>query len=192
MRRRLPVILSLLIAMALPAVAWSAPAEMKAKKCLKCHGEWKSLDNVALGEFQSRSNKAKSISVLIKPGVTRIIKFTPQTKVENVPSIKKLKKPIPVHVVYVKKGADLVATEIIAKPMIKVPKDQLVDAKWVADMLAGKKGKFLLVDSRPPIRYNEGRIPGSVSIPFPKMPDLMAKLPKDKNQLLVFYCGGFR
>ena len=54
------------------------------------------------------------------------------------------------------------------------------------------KGNFMLIDSRPPIRYFEGHIPGAVMMPFPKMPDMMGKLPKDKNTPLIFYCGGFR
>jgi len=161
-----------------------------AKKCLKCHAELKKMDNVVAGDFQSRSHKASSIAVKVAPGKVQVIKFTAQTKVKNVPSIKKLRKPIPVQVHYVKRGHDLVATEIVAKPVIKVPKDQLIDVKQMAALV--KKGGFTLVDSRPAIRYQEGHIPGAISIPFPKMPELMHKLPKDKNALIVFYCGGFR
>jgi len=194
MKTTLIAILSLaLMGMAGAALAASGP--LKAKKCLKCHGEWKKANNVVMGDFQSRSNKAKSISVKVKPGVTQVIKFTPQTKVKNVPSIKKLRKPIPVRVIFEKRGPDLVALEIIAKPMIKVPPKQLLDVKALTalwkDKMAGK-ADFLLVDSRPGIRFKEGHIPGAISIPFPKMPDMLNKLPKDKGKLIVFYCGGFR
>lgn len=47
-----------------------------------------------------------------------------------------------------------------------------------------------IVDSRPARKYDEGHIPGAISIPdtfFAKKVDL---LPKDKNQLVIFYCGG--
>jgi len=47
-----------------------------------------------------------------------------------------------------------------------------------------------VIDSRPVRKYDEGHIPGALSIPdtfFDKKTDL---LPKDKNQLLIFYCGG--
>jgi len=172
----------------------AAAEVMASKKCLKCHAEIKDMSNVVAGDFQSRSNKAKSISVKVAPGKTVIIKFTPQTKVKNVPSIKKLKKPIPVRVSYVKKGSDLVATEIVAKPQIKVPADQLIGVKELAALVAQgpEKGGYTLVDSRPPIRYHEGHLPGALMIPFPKMPDLMGKLPKDKSKLVIFYCQGFR
>lgn len=164
------------------------------KKCLKCHTEIKDQKNMVAGDFQSRSNKAKSISVKVAPGKNIIVKFTKDTKVENVPSIKKLKKPIPVQVTYVQKGNDMVATKIVAKPKFEVPKDKLVSVQELAALVAQgpDKGGFMLLDSRPPIRYFEGHIPGAVMMPFPKMPDMMGKLPKDKNTPLIFYCGGFR
>ena len=177
------------------ALAGPARAEVMAdKKCLKCHAEIKDMKNVVAGDFQSRSNKAKSISVEVAPGKNIILKFTPQTTVSNVPGIKALKKPIPVQVTYKKEGSDLVATAIVAKPVIKVPESQLIDVKEVAALVAQgpEKGKYTLVDSRPPIRFNEGNIPTSINMPFPKMPDMMGKLPKDKSQLVIFYCQGFR
>jgi rhodanese-related sulfurtransferase len=48
----------------------------------------------------------------------------------------------------------------------------------------------LVIDSRPARKYDEGHIPGAISIPdtlFDKKTDL---LPKDKHHLLIFYCGG--
>ena len=190
----------LALGLALALLAWAGlpgPAQaqvMADQKCLKCHGEFKDLGNAVAGEFQSRSGKAKSISVEVAEGQNVVIKFTPQTKVINVPAIKNLQKPIPVLVTFTKQGSDLVATEIKAKPQIQVPKEQLIGVKELAALVAQgpDKGKFMLIDSRPPIRYQEGHIPGAVLMPFPKMPDMMGKLPKDKNQLVVFYCGGFR
>ncbi len=47
-----------------------------------------------------------------------------------------------------------------------------------------------VVDSRPARKYDEGHVPGAVSIPdtfFDKKTDL---LPKDKSQIVIFYCGG--
>lgn len=182
-------------AMATMALAAPASAEVMAdQKCLKCHAEIKKMDNVVAGDFQSRSNKAKSIAVEVAPGKNIILKFTPQTTVENVPDLKSLKKPIPVRVSYVKQGSDLVATKIVAKPQIKVPEKQIIEVKDLAALVAQGpvKGDYTLVDSRPPIRFNEGHIPTSINMPFPKMPDMMGKLPKDKTKLVIFYCEGFR
>ncbi|MBU1154998.1 MAG: hypothetical protein KJ921_04070, partial [Proteobacteria bacterium] len=119
------------------ALAGPARAEVMAdKKCLKCHTEIKDMKNVVAGDFQSRSGKAKSISVEVAPGKNIILKFTPQTTVTNVPNIKALKKPIPVQVTYKKEGSDFVATAIVAKPVIKVPESQLIDAKALAALVA--------------------------------------------------------
>ena len=87
------------------------------------------------------------------------------------------------------------ATAIKAKPQIKVPENQLIETEQLAKLVAQgpEKANFVLVDSRPPIRYEEGHIPGALSMPFPMMPKLMSSvLPKDKSELVVFYCGGFR
>ncbi len=182
-------------AMAGLALAAPASAEVMADaKCLKCHGEIKKMDNVVAGEFQSSSNKAKSLSVAVAEGKNIILKYTPQTTVKNVPDFKALKKPIPVRVSYVKQGSDLVATAIVAKPQIKVPEKQIIEVKDLAALVAQgpAKGDYTLVDSRPPIRFNEGHIPTAINMPFPKMPDLMGKLPQDKSKLVIFYCEGFR
>lgn len=49
---------------------------------------------------------------------------------------------------------------------------------------------FVLVDSRPSNVYAEGHINGAINIPdseFDKFKDL---LPKDKDKMIIFYCGG--
>jgi hypothetical protein len=178
--------------LALPAV--SQAKVIANKKCLKCHAEIKGMTNVVAGDFQSRSNKAKSITVDVGDGKVEVLKFTPQTTVENVPNIKALKKPIPVQVTYQQKGKDLVATAIKAKPVIKVPQKQLIDVKDLAALVqkGPEKGGYTLIDSRPAIRFQEGHLPTALTMPFPKMPEMMAKLPKDKNALIIFYCQGFR
>jgi hypothetical protein len=194
--RRLVVSLAFLAGLGLAGQVTTAQAQGQGlfdKKCLNCHTEYKGKAGVVGGEFQSRSMKAKSVQVKVGQR-NLIIKFTAQTQVANVPNIKALKKPIPVMVTFVKKGSDMVATLIKAKPKMKVPKDQLIDAQAVARLVAmgPAKGKYTLVDSRPGIRYQEGHIPTAIAIPFPAMPQKMNLLPKDKKSLVIFYCGGFR
>ena len=49
----------------------------------------------------------------------------------------------------------------------------------------------LIVDSRPyKPKYVNGHIPTAVSMPFSQFDKMTDKLPKDKNALLIFYCGG--
>jgi len=164
--------------------------ELLNSKCLKCHTEFEKMDMVMAGDFESLSNKAKSFQVDIGERV-QIVKFTPETQVENVETIKNLQKPIPVLVSYKQDGEDLVATQIKAKPVIKVPDDKQLTVADVENLLKNP-GTYTLIDSRPPINYQEGHIPTAISMPFAKMPSMMDKLPEDKNALVVFYCGGFR
>jgi hypothetical protein len=166
---------------------------MFSKGCLNCHSEYKGMKDTLAGNFKSRSGKAKSIQVKINNRMV-LVKYTADTKVKNVPKIKSLKGTIPLRIHYKKVGNDLVATEIVAKPEITVPEDQLIDAKELTKIVAQgpEKGNYLLVDSRPPIKFKEGHIPSAVSIPFAKMKAMKDKLPRDKNKLLIFYCEGFR
>jgi hypothetical protein len=49
----------------------------------------------------------------------------------------------------------------------------------------------MIIDARPKrAKYDKGHIPGAVSIPDSKFEKMSDKLPKDKNALLIFYCGG--
>lgn len=169
------------------------PDQLQTKKCAGCHKDFAKEANVLTGEFQSLSNKAKSFQVEVNDTM-QIVKFTDETDVDNVENIKALKKPIPVKVYYDVKDGDLVATHIVAKPVIKVPENQLVDVKTMEKLVAEgpEKGNFVLVDARPPVAFQEGHIPGAISVPFPKTLELAGRLPKDKNKFIIYYCGGFR
>jgi hypothetical protein len=187
----LPLFLTL--AWAGGGVAGEAPKNIVAKKCMACHKDYKDMADIVAGDFNSLSNKANSITVKIEVEM-QLVKYTAETTVKNVPEIKNLKSPIPVRVHYKRIGEDLVATQIVAKPEIKVPQEQLVSTEEMEKLVAMSpdKGNFTLIDSRPGIKYQEGHIPGAISIPFPKMSEMKDKLPQDKNRLLVFYCEGFR
>lgn len=50
---------------------------------------------------------------------------------------------------------------------------------------------FVLIDSRPPARYNEAHINGAINIPDAQFEDNIHLLPEDKNKMLIFYCGGW-
>ena len=180
-----------------PFEAMSAKAPqtppMLTKRCLNCHKNYKDMQDILTGTFKSRSNKAKSIQVNIDNRM-QVVKYTPETTIKNVPDIKSLREPMPLRVHYKRVGEDLVATDIVVKPKMEVPKEQLMSVKELEKLVAlgPEKGDYTLVDSRPGIKYKAGHIPTSISIPFPKMKEMKDKLPKDKNQLLIFYCEGMR
>lgn len=177
---------------AMGATSSNAPV-MVSNNCAKCHSGFKEMPDVMAGNFKSRSNKAKSIQLKINNRM-ELVKYTAETTVENVPNIKALKGTIPIRVHYKQVGADKVATQIVAKPKMDVPKDQLMSTEELAKLVAQgpEKGGYTLVDSRPGIKYQGGHIPTAISIPFPKMKEMKDKLPKDKNQMLIFYCEGMR
>ena len=51
----------------------------------------------------------------------------------------------------------------------------------------------MIIDSRPyKPKYIKGHIPTAVNIPHSKFDQLKGKLPKDKDALLIFYCGGLK
>lgn len=69
---------------------------------------------------------------------------------------------------------DLFAQEYGDKPLIKE--------------VLEKNSKFLLVDVRPKVKFEEGHVPGAISIPTPLLEQNLDKLPKDRQ--IIFYCGG--
>jgi len=48
-----------------------------------------------------------------------------------------------------------------------------------------------IIDSRPKkAKYDKGHIATAISIPDSQFAKMTDRLPKDKNTLLIFYCGG--
>ena len=140
------------------------------------------------GEVTGVSNLAKTLSLSVGKGdaaKVMMVKFDDQTK-----GIKDAAKGHAVKVAYEMRGTDAYATNVQLKlaklpagvTEIKTPElQQLIDAKTA----------MFLVDSRPAARYNQSHLPGAVSIPVPMLEKKQAALlPKDKNELIVFYCGG--
>jgi len=68
----------------------------------------------------------------------------------------------------------------------------IVDVEFVQQYakLPRPKGS-LIIDSRPKRpKYDKGYIPTAISVPDSKFGKMIDKLPKDKDALLIFYCGG--
>jgi len=54
----------------------------------------------------------------------------------------------------------------------------------------GPPRKAVVVDCRPAAEYEQGHVPGAVSIPPGRLQAEAGKLPKDKQATLIFYCRG--
>jgi rhodanese-related sulfurtransferase len=74
---------------------------------------------------------------------------------------------------------------------MKVPGNfAAVSTQWVKQQVEAK-ADLVLIDSRPKqAKYDQGHIPGAISIPDTYFTKQAAQLPDDKNKPLVFYCGG--
>ena len=70
----------------------------------------------------------------------------------------------------------------------------IVDAAFVkAHIAVPMPENVMIIDARPyKVKYTKGHIPGAVNIPFSQFDKNSNLLPKDKNSLLIYYCGGLK
>jgi rhodanese-related sulfurtransferase len=83
---------------------------------------------------------------------------------------------------------DNVATQI-KRVLVKLPDEQIIDTDTLADLLDDGETVFI-GDARPNSVYDVGHIPTSIATPADKLAANLHWLPKDKDTLVVFYCGG--
>lgn len=57
---------------------------------------------------------------------------------------------------------------------------------------AVKKGNAVIIDARPAKKFAASHIPESINIPDTKMDSMLDKLPKEKSQKMIVYCGGYK
>ncbi len=144
---------------------------------------------VFTGPIVGRSNKAQTISITVGSGdaaKTMMVRFDDQT--EGLDFAQKGEAAI---IRWEQRGEDKFATEIKPK-LAKLPEGiSEIKTEELYKMLQDHV-PMVLADARPAMRYNQGHLPGAVSIPVPMLKEQKeAVLPKDKNALIVFYCGGF-
>jgi rhodanese-related sulfurtransferase len=198
-------ILATVIAMGLaPAALAQAPAAAPAARptmpplCQNCH---KTEPGEIMGNFDNVAFKSQSIQLTIGP-VTEIVKFDPKTiQVVDAGDAKApeamydIRRGHESKIAYVEKDGVKTATKIWFKGPIKIAPEKLVKYDEVAALVAKgpAAGNYLLVDSRPLPRVQEGTIPTAVNLPFTtKGFDALAaeKLPADKAKRIIFFCQG--
>ncbi len=196
--------LAVLVAMGLaPAAQAQVPAAPAAKAniprlCTNCH---KAEANEAFGNFESVAFKSQSIQLKID-AATEIVKFNEKSiqvvdagDAKKPEALKDIRKGHETKIAYVEKDGVKTATKIWFKGPIKIAPEKLVKYDEVAALVARgpQAGGYMLVDSRPLPRVQEGTIPTSVNIPFTtKGFDELAKkmLPADKATRVIFFCQG--
>jgi rhodanese-related sulfurtransferase len=147
----------------------------------------------AVGKLERVTNKFKTFCLMTKSG-PEIIKFNDETVIKqaDVDQISKLRSGIHLIVNYVEKGDEKIAKTVTVK-VVKVDAKDVIETQAIVDLVdkGPEKGNYVLVDARPSIRFEQGHIPTSVSLPFHNWDSTHEKvLPESKDTLLVFYCGG--
>lgn len=138
------------------------------------------------GQIKSISKKAQTIQIKdAKANKTYVIKLGKATRFNHAKSIKDFIVNDKVVVDY-QPGSPAVS---IKRVMIKISPKRLISTTNLVKLMRSRQ-QFTIIDSRPAGRYQEGHIPGSISVPVSNMKNMWNKLPVNKNRVLVFYCGG--
>jgi rhodanese-related sulfurtransferase len=195
--------LALLAALGLaPAALAQAPAPAAGanipRPCTNCH---QPKADELFANLESVAFKSQSLQLKID-AKTEIVRFDQKSLAvvdagdpKPVDALRDIKKGHETKLVYVEKDGVKTATKIWFKGPIKVAPEKLVKYDDVAALVAKgpEAGNYVLVDSRPLPRVQEGTIPTAINIPFTtKGFDALAKekLPADKSKLVVFFCQG--
>lgn len=145
-------------------------------------------EKVYTGSIVGKSDKAKTISISVgKEGQTEtmMVKFDDKTT-----GVKFAEKGEAAVIAWEQRGDDKFATQIKPK-LAKLPEGVTEIKVDEMQALASAITPMTLVDARPESRFDQAHLPDAISIPVPKLKSMGEEvLPADKNQLLVFYCGG--
>lgn len=179
------------LAIMLSMMMWGcAPTAQSPSGSAQAPGMEQKLDaNTYAGKIVGRSNKAKTLSVEVgKEGQTKtmMVKFDDQTS-----GLEYATEGEGALVTWEMRDGERYAT-LIKPKIVKLPEGVAeIKTNEVKDLIDGK-GNFLIIDSRPENRYAQSHLPGAICIPVDKMEaGAEGLLPKEKDKLLVFYCGGY-
>ena len=140
------------------------------------------------GKVLGMSKKAKSISIQVGKGdkaKTMMVKYDNKTT-----GLEFAKKGEAAIINWEMRGTDKIAT-VIKPKLAKLPEGISEIKTAELKKLIDSNSDLTIIDSRPAKRYAQSHIPGAISIPVGDMKSKAAEmLPKEKDKLLVFYCGG--
>lgn len=159
------------------------------KPCMQCHTD--DTENDIRGRLGSVSMKAETLKVDTGGG-SWLVNFDDETTLTGAEAFNKIGSGKEVLVTYRQEDGLLMADSVDVKPPAKLDSAMLIKVEELAPLVAmgPEKGKFTIVDARPGKLFIEGHIPGAISIYDAQFDKNLDKLPKNKDNLLVFYCGG--
>lgn len=144
------------------------------------------------GKIANISQKAKTLALATADGQFFLMKFTDATVFKG-GGATDFKEDEAIVAVYAMAGDENIATSI-EKDVVKLPEGITeIKTEELAQRLASDDSA-VIIDSRPAVRYDEGHIPGALSIPLAKLmaagDDGAKLLAPYKDRQLIFYCGG--
>jgi len=186
---------ALVTAPAVLAADQGPPAKAKdVKSCAVCHAPE---EGQMRAYFDDVSMKSQAIQLKLD-ATTEVVKFD-EDKLSIVngsapndieKSLREIKKGHEVRVAYtVAPSGTKTISELSIKPKMTVAAEKRMNVEEV-EKLINSKEKYTLIDARPPQKFQEGAIPTALNVPFPAFQKNLDKLPKDKNELIVYYCAG--
>ena len=190
---------ALLAAHAASAQAPAAPAKAKPLQpsmCAACHN----LEpNQMGGYFDSIAFKTQSMMIDVGTGTAQVVRFDMKSikviddgKTMTGEFLREAKKRHEVIVTFAQKDGVKVASEINFKGPVKIDPSKVIKFDELAALVeqGPANGRFTLIDSRPLPRFQEGTIPGAIHLPFIGFDKFANRLPQDKSQRVIFFCGG--
>ncbi len=181
--------ISALALMLIPGVGLAQEKPKVLKPCMQCHtGDG---ENDIRGKLGSVSMKAATIKVDTGGG-SWLINFDDDTALEGAEALNKIPADHEVLVSYRQEDGVLLAESVAVKPPATLDPALIIAIDELAPLIeqGPEKGTFTIVDARPGKLYDEGYIPGAISIYDAQFEKNLDKLPKNKDNLLIFYCGG--
>ena len=144
------------------------------------------------GKIANISQKAKTLALSTADGQFFLMKFTDATVFKG-GAAADFKEDEAIVALYTIVGNENIASSI-EKDVVKLP-EGITEIKTaeLAKRLTGD-GNAVIIDSRPAVKFDEGHIPGAVSIPLAKLmaagDDGAKLLAPYQDRQLIFYCGG--
>jgi rhodanese-related sulfurtransferase len=162
--------------------------------CTNCH---QAKPGNVQGYFENVAFKSKSIQLKID-AATEIVRFDEATlkvvtteKTGKADMLRDIPKGREARIEYAEKDGVKTATLISFKGVAKMPPEKELKYEQVLALVEqGKASNTVLIDSRPLPRFQEGTIPGAINLPYPAWDKFVDRLPKDKNQAILFFCQG--
>ncbi len=181
--------ISALSLMLIPGMSLAQEKPKVLKPCMQCHTD--DGENDIRGKLGGVSMKTATIKVDTGGG-SWLINFDDDTALNGAEALNKIPADHEVLISYRQEDGVLLAESVAVKPAATLDPALVINLDELAPLIeqGPEKAKFTIVDARPGKLFGEGHIPGAISIYDAQFEKNLDKLPKNKDNLIVFYCGG--